>query len=148
MPERRENIYLRDRLEEIQEGYERWTKYTVRLLAILFMIQLGLGALSVFLVTQNAHRSNQVRTLVAQQQVSREQAVRSTCLEQNRRHDSTISTIDQVITQLPPGLQRDRALRNRAGTVLIIDALAPKRDCEKRVRELAPRPGATNVKRR
>jgi hypothetical protein len=28
-----------------------------------------------------------------------------------------------------------------AGTVLLIDALAPKRDCAARVRQLAPRPG-------
>lgn len=140
MPDRRENALLRSRLEAIQVGYEKWTRHTVRLLAILFVIQLGLGALSLYLVTQNVKRGDETRNLVTQIQQSRAASVRLTCQEQNARHDRTIATLDQVIGKLPPGTERDRAARNRQSTILLIDALAPKRDCEAWVRRLVGRP--------
>jgi hypothetical protein len=52
------------------------------------------------------------------------------CLETNERHDNTIRRLDRIIAELPAGPEKVRARRNRASTVLIIEALAPKRDCQ------------------
>jgi len=147
-PERRTDLALRKRIDEIldarlaqiQTGYERWTRRTLVILRVLFLVQVGLGALSIYLVGQNAQRSDETRELVHAQQTSRESSVRVTCREQNDRHDQTIATLDRLLEQADRDAtaQRRRQLREgRASTVLLIDALAPKRDCEQRVRQLA-----------
>ncbi len=52
----------------------------------------------------------------------------------------TVSTVYQRrVNPLPPGPKRDRLLRSlesREFVVFLIDALVPKRDCDRRVREL------------
>lgn len=72
-------------------------------------------------------------------QKSRADSVRSSCREQNARHDATIATLDRLLEQASQGASPRRAEqieRSRASTVLLIDALAPKRNCERRVRTL------------
>lgn len=61
-------------------------------------------------------------------QQSRKAYVLSTCTDQNMRHDRTIATLDQEIAALPP-TERKGAQTSRAGTVALIDAVAPKQDC-------------------
>lgn len=63
-------------------------------------------------------------------QAQRRASILTACREQNARHDDTIVKLDKIIADLPPGPQKDEALQQRDGTVLLIDALAPKRDCE------------------
>lgn len=139
MPDRRENAELRGRLQAIQTGYEKWTKYTVRLLTILFLIQLGLGALSVYLVGQNQDRAKETTRLLRQVQASRVNATLTTCREQNDRHDNTIDALNAAVVKLKPTLSaEDRAnlKQSIAANVSLIDALAPKQDCKKRVERL------------
>jgi hypothetical protein len=134
--ERRTNAYVRGRLDAIQRGYERWVAYTLRLLAILVFIQLGLGALSVYLVGQNNQRAHDI-------QASRVDATRTTCLEQNNRHDHTIATLYAEIEKLRPTLtpdERKNLKRNIAANVALIDALAPKADCDRRTKRLTKLP--------
>lgn len=71
-------------------------------------------------------------------QQSREYAIRSQCLEQNARHDGTIATLDQVLATIrrTDPAQYRQAAAGRENTVLLIDALAPKRSCEQRVKQL------------
>lgn len=68
-------------------------------------------------------------------QSQRADAIGAACVEQNVRHDKTIATLDALIAKLPPGPRRERSERNRDGTVLLIKALAPKRDCDALVRK-------------
>jgi hypothetical protein len=68
-------------------------------------------------------------------QRERAEAIRVNCQEQNVRHDLTIRKLDELIDRLPPGRRKRRAVSNRDGTVALIEALAPKRDCERLVRE-------------
>jgi hypothetical protein len=68
-------------------------------------------------------------------QSQRAEAIRDGCLEQNARHDGTIKTLDRLIAAAPPGPERVRAIHNRAGTVLLIEQLAPKKDCAELVRK-------------
>jgi hypothetical protein len=73
-------------------------------------------------------------------QDEREKAVRENCEATNQRHDATITQLDRLIVRLPPGPRRDRAEASRAGTVRLIDALAPKRDCESLVHRQVRKP--------
>jgi hypothetical protein len=61
-------------------------------------------------------------------QGERERTIRANCQETNRRYDKAITTLDRLIAEAPPE-RRTRAREGRAGTVLLIDALVPKRDC-------------------
>lgn len=61
-------------------------------------------------------------------QGERERSIRVACQETNRRYDKTIERLDRLIAEAPPG-RRQRAREGRAGTVLLIDGLVPKRDC-------------------
>lgn len=63
-------------------------------------------------------------------QAERRASVIRSCVSQNMRHDNTIKTLDKEISQLPPDRQA-QAAASRKFTILIIDALAPKKNCEK-----------------
>lgn len=70
-------------------------------------------------------------------QDSRHDVIVRACREQNVKHDAAIANLDRLIADIPPGtLRRLRAERGRAGTITLIDALVPKRDCEKRADDL------------
>jgi hypothetical protein len=61
---------------------------------------------------------------------------REACEDVNRRHDNTVKALDAALAKrlekASPGLTA--ALEERRGaTILLIDALAPKRDCNKLV---------------
>ncbi|MEJ7784749.1 MAG: hypothetical protein WKF96_08100 [Solirubrobacteraceae bacterium] len=71
-----------------------------------------------------------VRDLAVAIQESRLDGIRRNCVDQNRRHDATVRTLDSNIAKLPPGDRRTRAKLSRDSTVLLIDALAPRRDCD------------------
>lgn len=64
-------------------------------------------------------------------QGERKRSVRSGCVDQNRRHDRAIGALDRIlraaIAKDPSG--RARLEASRVSTVLLIDALAPKRNC-------------------
>lgn len=68
------------------------------------------------------------------QQIQDERAanILRSCQEQNQRHDAAIRALDQLIAkaQTTAGpAQVERMRQSRASTVLLIDALAPMRDC-------------------
>jgi hypothetical protein len=72
-------------------------------------------------------------------QHSREQSVRTSCQESNMRHDQTIAKLDDLIrhaakTSSPARIRRMK--KSRTGTVALIEALTPKRDCGDRVAQL------------
>jgi hypothetical protein len=72
-------------------------------------------------------------------QASRADSIRRACVEQNERHDRTLRTLDALLTARAEGVSRARLERlkeSRASTVLLIEALAPRDDCEKRVDRL------------
>ena len=73
-------------------------------------------------------------------QSSREDALRQVCLEQNARHDRTVRTLDEEMArrlrQVGPS-ERVRLRASRAGTIALIDTLAPHQNCTDRARRLA-----------
>lgn len=71
--------------------------------------------------------------LTRQIQVERRQNVFRNCQDINDRHDNTIRQLDRLLTrrvrEAPTQAERDRLRLSRASTVLLIEALVPKRDC-------------------
>jgi hypothetical protein len=77
--------------------------------------------------------------LYSQIQASRAESVRISCVEQNERHDGAIATLDTVIAAATEDATPERIRQleqSRASTVLLIEAVVPKRNCEARVDEL------------
>lgn len=77
--------------------------------------------------------SDDAKALAVQIQQERARNIRLGCEQQNQRHDDTIRALDRLIA-LVPASGRARAEQGRAGTLLLINALAPKRDCVALVR--------------
>lgn len=94
-------------------------------------------------------------------QRSRQESVRQSCQELNERHDSTLAAYDRILlarllessvdANVPPAevnrrlvaamqrLPRNRRMQveqARVSIAFVIQALAPRRDCEARVRQL------------
>jgi hypothetical protein len=81
-------------------------------------------------------RANDREQIAAIQQ-ERVTNIRDACEQQNLRHDETIATLDKLLARRLEGASdetRAQAEQSRAATVLLIEALAPKRDCEQVVR--------------
>jgi hypothetical protein len=74
-------------------------------------------------------------------QEERANATRTACQGTNDRQDETKARLDELIFQLPPA-RRARAEAGQRGTVLLIEALAPKRDCEALVERSVGSPAA------
>jgi len=111
----------------------RFHRFPIAATALLAAVALAaaLGAIGVAVLSGN-ERSEDI-------QASRAENVLSACREQNARHDATVTTLDQLLADAAhtasPARRRQLA-QSRTSTVLLIDALAPKRDCLARVREL------------
>jgi hypothetical protein len=73
------------------------------------------------------------------EQIQRERArnIRSGCAESNARNRNTKRELDRLISELP-ARRRERAQASSAGTRLLIDALAPVRDCDSLVERQVP----------
>jgi hypothetical protein len=86
-----------------------------------------------------SQRQDDIERLAAEIQQSRIESVLISCREQNQKHDATIETLDSVLDSARQGAsseRREQIDRSRQSTVLLIDALAPKRGCELRARTL------------
>jgi coenzyme F420-reducing hydrogenase beta subunit len=79
-------------------------------------------------------------THAATQQIQDERAanIRRNCEDVNDRHDETIMRLRALVESMPAGARRSRAEQGMAGSVALIDALAPKRDCDRLVRQQVP----------
>lgn len=169
MPERRAEDA---RIKKIAEGYDKWRKTTIVILAILALIQALLATASIYLIDQNSNRADEARTLSEQNakvihdlrdvvktiQVQRAQTTRTTCLDQNARYDNAIRDLNAQVKRIKPTLNARELARLNAsidGSKKLIRSLAPPLDCEKRVKAVlgqkggdlnAPRPkGQTPV---
>lgn len=111
---------------DIIHSYERTLRTVKRWLRILVVSTLALAAFTYYL--------DQDQTGEIQDQ--RRDTIITACQEQNARHDATLEQLDVLISKIPKSDPRhDRAQQSRASTALLIDALAPVRDCEARARK-------------
>jgi hypothetical protein len=72
--------------------------------------------------------------------VERARNVRQNCVDTNRRHDATIRQLRLLVEELPPGPRKVRAVQGMAGSIALIDSLAPKRRCDALVRRQVTAP--------
>lgn len=140
--DRRRDGLSRERINEIGRNYYRFT----RLVLILFYIQVAslfaFGILSVYLTNENHKRSDENAKLIVTIQEERKNSIISSCQDQNDRHDNTIQLLqkngDDQIRKQP---ERSAEIRNSIRlTILLIDALVPKRDCLKIANEAVKTP--------
>jgi hypothetical protein len=102
-----------------QVRVRRWLVATV----LVAMVALPAGSW-IIATTTNANRD-----LIRAIQAERLRNIRQNCQDTNTRHDVTIRRLHQLVEQLPPGPRKVRAVQGMAGSVALIDALAPRRDC-------------------
>lgn len=110
---------------DVIEGYQDTLRTVKRTLIALVagVVLLGVGTYAL-----DRAQSNEI-------QDQRRDALITACEEQNARNDNTLEQLDVLIAKIPRSDPRyERAQQSRASTGLLIDALAPKRDCEARAR--------------
>lgn len=71
-------------------------------------------------------------------QQQRADAIWADCVKTNTAHDKTIAALDRVIAGIPDPARRRAAQESRPGTVLLIDALAPVRNCSLKLGKAVP----------
>jgi uncharacterized protein YlxW (UPF0749 family) len=74
------------------------------------------------------HQQHQITRANHAIQEQRHESIIRDCQDQNVRHDNTIKTLNKLIANLPRD-ERARAETNKAFTVVLINALAPKQNC-------------------
>jgi hypothetical protein len=107
--------------------------------ALVLAVMLA-GGVAVWAINSNREDAASAQDLAEQIQRERIRSIRSNCEAQNRRNRNTIETLDELILGMPPGPRKKRAKQNRVGTVLLINSLAPVRDCDRLVEDTASTP--------
>lgn len=86
--------------------------------------------------------ANIARALTEQTVQSRANGVILACQEINERHGAVTTTLNKLraeaLAKAKTQAERQQIMENQRPTRLFINALVPKRDCEKRARELVP----------
>jgi hypothetical protein len=116
----------------------RQTNLVARVMAVAVVAAFALFVGAVVQATQsNRDDAQSAAAVAAQIQAERRRAAREDCVETNRRYHDTIATLDRLIEEAPPE-RKQRARESRASTVLLIEAMLPKRNCDLHVRRRAP----------
>lgn len=104
-------------------------------LALGVGITLALGIVMGARLVNLTHQTNKLALDLKHElvsvQVQRYDATFNACWDQNRRHDATVGALDVVLSRAAMATPARRAAieESRAPTLLLIDALAPKRNC-------------------
>lgn len=99
---------------------------------LLIGVSLLLAAASVFLSALLFTRLDDQRKAETQSRVN---ITYNACAEQNERHDKTLVQLDKLIEKIPQPAQRERAKKNINGTKALIEALAPRHDCLRLIKD-------------
>ena len=127
-----------DERPEEDSGQQRSGRTRLIFLGLVVLAALMFaGAVAVRVISSNSDTAVDAKALAVQIQKERIRNIRATCEAQNERHDNTIAQLDELISEAPPE-RRARARQNRDGTVVLINALVPKRDCRKVVKQASP----------
>lgn len=136
---------MRDRIDDLVRRYaalDRRVSRYLRALVVLFCVS---ALVFTYLLAVNADRAKEARdlartnrVLTRQIQIERARNVRDACAQTNARHDKTIVTLDRLLKRAAKTASPERLRQmkdSRTGTVLLIEALVPKRDCAQLVRD-------------
>lgn len=121
----------RDRIDEIGRNYNRFA----RLVLVLFYIQVaslfGFGIVSLYLGNENHKRSDENAKLLIRVQAERKNAIIRGCQDQNDRNTRTKEKLDNIADKrIAKEPKKEPTIRASVeSTNLLIDTLAPKRNC-------------------
>lgn len=117
---------MREQLDATQrlrrEGSENFQRYRRRAYVAFAILTVASG-LALYLVWRQAERIQQ----------ERERSIRTQCVEQNHRNANTIRELDRrllIARRVATPSQVKRLEESRAFTVSLINALAPRHDCD------------------
>ena len=119
--ERRDDGGSRYRISVLEQRYQRFQRKSL----------IGQAVVSVFVISALVASCLNYNGI----QDSRRDAIRNACEEQNERNRETIAQLDALLLTLRnnpevPQAEKDRSQRNRQGTILLIEALAPSQNCD------------------
>lgn len=160
--ERRQDQTVRQRLDEIEEGYKQRAEDNAKaisdlatrtfvILAVMVAIFLATAAAFTVLQVRKVDKADQA-TFKAEQasqlaraiQEQRRDSTLITCEDSNDRNHDATDQLDAIIAHIKDPERRARAQANRDTTVLLINALVPLRNCKKVVAQIAPPPQTGN----
>lgn len=140
MVDKRKDMDTRTRIARIQHKYERFARIVFWLLALQFVNLFIFGLLGGWFINENRHRSDESINNSMAIQNQREDAIFRNCQDQNLRNKTTIGVLDARLNLLKEQKKLDETqIKNleasRSFTVLLIDALAPSRNCKELVKQ-------------
>jgi hypothetical protein len=115
--------------------YLEFERKTTRTLRALVAWSLLIGVVSLYLLTQNGQRQEDIGRQQDAIQQQRAESIWTTCNDQNRRHDDAIRELNELLERVPVGPERERARLRTEATERLIDVLVPRQNCDQLVRE-------------
>jgi hypothetical protein len=101
----------------------------IRALVVALVILAASNVVNTILAVGQATHADQLATTIQQQRVS---ITLANCVDQNAHHDGTVAALNRLLVaaegKATPAA-RARIAASEAPTLLLINALAPKRDC-------------------
>lgn len=142
MNERRTDIDTRTRIARIQSKYTRFARVVFWILALQFVNLLIFGLLGGWFINENRHRANESIDLSKAIQDQRKESFLTSCRDQNLRNTNTIKVIsDRIKVLYPDGKIPSQVQQSVNYAILLINALAPRRNCEVAAKQLTKTPG-------
>jgi hypothetical protein len=91
---------------------------------------------------QASRDSEQNRALIQQIQTQRAESIRTSCISLNKRNAATKEEVTrEILTRSEGDVKKEAALREQAKfTLRLIDSLAPRENCNDRVKKLVAEP--------
>lgn len=119
-----------DRIGAIQNSFNRFERRVTRILGCLIAWDVAWVVILVLLINANSTQTDRI-------QKERFESTYNNCSDINRRHDKTTGKLNGQRSTAIKGHPRDAAQirRDTAGAQVLIDALAPHRDCLKLARD-------------
>lgn len=136
--ERRIDEISRKRVVDLETRYRRVAHRLTTAVFAIGITLLGVAIALVVQISENTNRSKQI-------QDQRARTIYDNCVSQNARHDDALRKLSAAADASPeqgPGKQADRVYN-----VLLIDSLAPKRNCHDVVRAAVKMATATTTPR-
>jgi hypothetical protein len=125
----RSDIETRKRLDEIHELVSFSLLRTYKILRVICAVVIFMAIAGGWLIYQNHLRTQEIQN-------QRIEAMLINCQDQNYRNISTKAILDEQFKKITKNFTPAQKLatnRSKAFTILLIDALAPFRDCKKAI---------------
>lgn len=108
---------------------------------MLIVVSAATTAILFYFVVHQQHQlfgqQRQIATVALETSAERRNSILRTCRDQNSRHGDAVKALDQLLKK--SGVSGTRREQSRDSIVLLIDALAPRQNCQKLISSTAPK---------